>query len=93
MMLFIGFGALALVIMVVVAAILLAERQSKEERGPASEPTDFVSPAPDGHFVWRDADETEAAFKARVAKEAEAKARAEAADAREAKDAAQESRG
>lgn len=73
MMLFIGFGALALVIMVVIAAILLAERQSKEERGPASEPTDFVSPAQDGHFVWRDADETEQEFKARVARDPDAK--------------------
>ncbi|WP_394851102.1 hypothetical protein [Pendulispora rubella] len=69
MLFLLGIIALAAVVGAVIAVVVLAGRQAKEEQTPESEPTDFVAPSSDGRFTWRQVDESTAEFKARAARE------------------------
>lgn len=70
MLLLLGIMAFAVVVGAVIAVVVLAGRQAKEEQTPSSEPTDFVVPSSRGGYTWRQTDESTAEFKARVAREA-----------------------
>ncbi|WP_394844109.1 hypothetical protein LZC95_44535 [Pendulispora brunnea] len=69
MLFLLGIIALAAVVGAVVAVVVLAGRQAKEEQSPESEPTDFVAPSSGGRYTWRQVDESTAEFKARAARE------------------------
>jgi hypothetical protein len=57
------------VVIGVVTALTMANRQAREEAAPASSPRDFVAPVSSGGFRRRAADESTDEFRARVAKE------------------------
>jgi hypothetical protein len=64
-------GVLALVVVVggVMAALMLASRQAREETAPASSPGDFVAPVSSGGYSWRRTDESLEQFQERIARE------------------------
>jgi hypothetical protein len=69
MVLALGIVALVVVVGGVAAALMLAARQDREDSGPASVPTDFVSPVSSGGYSWRRTDESLEQFQARIARE------------------------
>ncbi|MGH7298044.1 MAG: hypothetical protein ACRELB_24100 [Polyangiaceae bacterium] len=68
MVLALGIVALVVVVVGVVAVILLASRQAREDAGPASVPTDFVAPVSSGGYSFRRTDESLEDFRARIAR-------------------------
>ena len=62
-------GAVALIVVVgaVIAVIVMAGRQEKEERAPVSLPGDFVAPVSSGGYAFRRTEESEDEFKKRIA--------------------------
>jgi hypothetical protein len=64
-----GIVALVVVVAGVVAAIVMAGRQEREERAPESIPSDYVAPVSSGGFAWRRTDESPEEFKRRVEEE------------------------
>ena len=69
MLLALGFVALVVVLVAVGGAMLVGARQAREEDGPPSKPTDFVTKASSGDYAWRGTSESTGEFKARVDKE------------------------
>lgn len=71
MLLALGFVALIVVIVGVVAAITMAGRQAAadDDRAPHSIPSDFVAPVSSGGHRWRNVDESVEQFHSRVAEE------------------------
>jgi hypothetical protein len=68
MVFMLGIVALVVVVAGVVAVILLASRQAREDSGPASVPTDFVAPVSSGGYSFRRTDESLEDFRARIAR-------------------------
>lgn len=71
MMIVLGIAAVLIVVGGVVAAILLAQRQSAEDQAPPSRPADFVAPVSSGGFRFRNADESPEQFEQHVRDENE----------------------
>ncbi len=69
MVLVLGILALLVVVAGVVLVIALARRQARIDAAPESQPTDFVAPVSSGGYRFRQTDETEEAFKERIARE------------------------
>jgi hypothetical protein len=68
-MLVLGVVAIVVVAAGMALALRLASRQEIEETPPSSVPSDFVAPVSSGGYAWRGTDESEQAFKDRVARE------------------------
>ena len=69
MLMTLGILALVVVLLLVGGAMLVGARHAREEAGPESEPTDFVTPTSSGRFEWRSTGESTGEFKARVDRE------------------------
>jgi cytoskeletal protein RodZ len=71
MMVVLGVVTILVVIAGVIAVIVMAQRQSKEDEPPASKPADFIAPVSSGGFRFRSVDESPEQFHDRVQHENE----------------------
>jgi ribosomal protein S11 len=69
MLVALGIAAAIVLCIGVVVAIRMARTQTDDDEPPASRPGDFVAPVSSGGFRFRQPDETQEDFAARVARE------------------------